>query len=256
MIKAAFFDVDGTLLSHNSKSIPDSAKKALQVMREKGIQLFLATGRGKSEINRLPVKDLTFDGYVTLNGQICLDSEKKLSYGIPLQGKSLENVLDIFCKKETPFILVEEERLYINFINDEVVEAQKDISTPLPQIREYEGDPVYMAIGFFTEDQTEAWEKKLPDCTITRWNPKGVDIIAKGGSKAAGVARIAGMHGWDASEIIAFGDGENDIEMMQYAGIGVAMGNAEASVKAIADYVTTDIDQDGIWNAAKQYGLL
>ena len=55
---------------------------------------------------------------------------------------------------------------------------------------------------------------------------------------------------------IAFGDGENDLDMIQFAGIGVAMGNAVAETKAVADYVTTAIDDNGIWNACKHFGLI
>ena len=57
-------------------------------------------------------------------------------------------------------------------------------------------------------------------------------------------------------EIIAFGDSDNDMDMLEFAEIGVAMGNAEVEVKAVADYVTTDIDEDGIWNACKHFELI
>ena len=55
---------------------------------------------------------------------------------------------------------------------------------------------------------------------------------------------------------MAFGDAQNDMDMLQYAGIGIAMGNAEESLKLVADYVTSHVDQDGVWNALKNYGIL
>ncbi len=73
MIKAAFFDVDGTVYSHESKSVPESTMKALEILRDKGIKTFLATGRHFTEIDKLPVGKIPFDGYVMLTGQICAD---------------------------------------------------------------------------------------------------------------------------------------------------------------------------------------
>ena len=72
--------------------------------------------------------------------------------------------------------------------------------------------------------------------------------------KARGLRQI--HYGITEQEIIAFGDAENDLEMLQYAGIGVAMGNANEELKMIADYVTTDVDDDGIWNACKHFELI
>ena len=72
----------------------------------------------------------------------------------------------------------------------------------------------------------------------------------------AGIQRYLDVLGIQPEEIIAFGDAENDLEMIRFAGIGVAMGNAEESVKAIADFVTADIDDDGIEKALKHYNLI
>ena len=70
MIKAIFFDIDGTLLSHTTGRVPESTEFAIHQLRKKGIRLFVATGRHKLEIEELPVNKLSFDGYITLNGQI------------------------------------------------------------------------------------------------------------------------------------------------------------------------------------------
>ena len=63
-------------------------------------------------------------------------------------------------------------------------------------------------------------------------------------------------HGFDRSQVMAFGDGENDIAMIKFAGIGVAMGNASDDVKAAADYVTDTVDNGGIEKALKHFGLI
>ena len=89
MIKAIFFDIDGTLLSHQSQSVPASTKKALKILKEKGIYTFIATGRHISEIKDLPLDDLEFEGYITLNGQYCYNKEgvqKAISTPLPELG--------------------------------------------------------------------------------------------------------------------------------------------------------------------------
>ena len=82
------------------------------------------------------------------------------------------------------------------------------------------------------------------------------DILPAGGGKPNGLAEMLKHFGWTKDEAIAFGDGGNDVAMLQYAGLGVAMGNACDAAKAAADYVTADIDKDGIAKALQHFGLL
>ena len=96
----------------------------------------------------------------------------------------------------------------------------------------------------------------MDECAVTSWSDTGIDIIPKEGGKSAGIRKYLEEQGLDRSEVMAFGDGENDIEMIRFAGIGVAMGNAAESVKAAADYVTDTIDNDGIEKALRHFGLI
>ena len=89
-------------------------------------------------------------------------------------------------------------------------------------------------------------ENMLDECSITSWNETGIDIISKHGGKAKGLAKFMERYGLRPGETMAFGDGENDIEMLRVAGLGVAMGNAEAAVKAAADRVTLSNNDNGI----------
>ena len=81
-------------------------------------------------------------------------------------------------------------------------------------------------------------------------------MIPKDGGKVAGIRQILQHVHISREEIMAFGDGDNDKDMLRYAGIGVAMGNADASVKQQADHVTADVDQDGVAKALTFYGIL
>ena len=95
-----------------------------------------------------------------------------------------------------------------------------------------------------------------PNVRGVRWHPDFVDLIAGDGGKAQGIERFLKHYGWDRSQAISFGDGGNDVDMLEYTGIGVAMGNATEEPKRVADYVTDDVDHDGIMNALRHFGIL
>ena len=97
---------------------------------------------------------------------------------------------------------------------------------------------------------------RLTDCTVGRWHPAFTDITAKGADKGEGLLAMTEYLGLDSQHTMAFGDGGNDSSMIRTAGIGVAMGNALDLLKQEADYVTTSVDDDGIWNALRHYGLI
>ena len=191
-----------------------------------------------------------------IRDRLCTDGEKNVVHGNPVQGENAAYLLSAFSKKELPMLIVEKEKMYANLINEEVIRAQAAISTPLPQLGVYTGEPVYQFICYGGKELEEQLAQKIPDCKMTRWSPYGVDIISKTGGKAAGIRKMMEIYDLRREEVLAFGDGENDIEMLEFVGTGVAMGNAEDKVKAIADYVTADIDDDGIWKALKHFGIL
>ncbi len=256
MIKAAFFDVDGTIYSHKSKGIPQSTLKAMDLLKQRGIKTFLATGRDFTAIDRFPVGKIRFNGYVMLNGQLCTDQDRNIILSSPIDAADASYLLDAFRKKTRPVALAEKDRLYINMIDEAVIRAQAGISSELPQIMKYEGAPVYQFMCYGGKELEEEFSEKLPHCKVTRWSPYGVDVISKNGGKMTGIQKMLEVYGISKEETIAFGDGENDIEMLKFAQVGVAMGNAETEVQKAADYVTEDIDADGIWNALKHFHII
>lgn len=256
MIKAAFFDVDGTLMSHKTRSIPASTRRALEKLREKGILCVVATGRHICQFEHLPVNELDFDGYLTLNGQICLDKDRKILYGCAMEGKGKDRLVKMFHDQEMPVLLVNEEGIYINYVDDRVRYVQDCISSPVAQVKQYQGEDLYMVCTYTAPEEEAQLGPAWEDCVITRWNPYALDIIAKGGGKDIAIGRYLEAMGIAREQSIAFGDGHNDMNMLKYVGIGVAMGNAEEEVKAIADYVTSDVDEDGIEKALKHFDIL
>ena len=94
----------------------------------------------------------------------------------------------------------------------------------------------------------------VPGCRAVRWSEEFVDILPATGGKVNGLQETLIHLGLTRENSIAFGDGSNDTEMLAFAGIGVAMGNAWPDARAAADYITTDVDKDGIWNALEHFG--
>lgn len=256
MIHTVFFDIDGTLVSHETNCVPPSARTALALLERQGIRRIIATGRHLSEIETLPMEGLTFDGYLMLNGQLCYDKNKNLIYGNPLEGESLQTLVSLFDEKAFPIMFIEKDRMYINFINDVVRIAQESMSAWMPEIDTYRGNTVYQAVAFVTAEQKALLSKKLPDCRIAQWMALAVDIVPQASGKAAAVDRYLKYLGAEQAGTMAFGDGSNDVDMLKFVDIGVAVGNSEQHVQEAADYVTDHIDRDGIYNALIHFGVI
>lgn len=257
MIKAIFFDVDGTLLSHSTKQIPESTKRSLRKLREKGILVFMCTGRLKAELDKLPIQDVQFDGYATLNGQLCLDKDKTVLFRNPFPEQLVAEMAQLFREKEIPMVFIEEDCLYLNVVNEQVRRVQAEISSNVPPVAPYQGAPVYQASVYLPRGQEHILTERLSDCyKMVRWHNNGVDIIPKNGGKVTGIRYFLEKYHISQEEIMAFGDADNDLEMLCFAGIGVAMGNAFQSVKEAADYVTDHVDCDGIERALQHFNII
>lgn len=256
MVRAVFFDVDGTLVSHTQNTVPVSTRRALDKLREKGIKRVVATGRHILELSMLPIRDLDFDGYITLNGQLCLDAQRNVISGCPITGSDVEKLIQLFREKTMPVMLVEKDSMYCNFINQSVALAQQAISTEIPDVGVYAGNEIYQAIVYLEKGREHILSGWLPGCKITRWNDHAVDVISELGGKAAGIKAYLQLNHIGREESMAFGDGENDIEMLKFVQTGVAMGNADDPVKRSADHITGSVDEDGIEKALIRLGVI
>jgi hydroxymethylpyrimidine pyrophosphatase-like HAD family hydrolase len=170
MIKAVFLDMDGTVISHKQGKVLESTKDAICQLRERGIKVFAATGRHILEMEELPVKGISFDGYVMLNGQICLDGEKQLVYDFPIAAEDTKRMIAVFEEKKIPVMLVGQNRMYINFVDEKVRAAQKAISTAVPKVGSYNGENVYQFIVYDSEGKVQQLMENLTDCKENVWN--------------------------------------------------------------------------------------
>ena len=130
MIKAAFFDIDGTLVSFDTHKVPESTVSALKTLREKGIKTFVATGRHLAAINNLG--DLEFDGYITLNGGICLEGKDKIIYKHSILQEDIKNFIRYQEKDPFPVMVFTEKEMFLNYVN-------QDVETVLKILRERQG---------------------------------------------------------------------------------------------------------------------
>lgn len=256
MIKAAFFDVDGTLLSYKTRQVPPSTRAAIAKLQEQGILCIVATGRHMIQMSKLPVGDIPFDGFVMLNGQLVLDKDQNVIYGMPIKGKAKEFLINKFNDHTFPAVMVEQNDMYLNCVTDHVREANKAMSISMLPLSDYKGGDIYQICAYLRPEDEYLIEPIAEDCVFTSWHYGGKDIIAAGGGKMNGIKQYLELTGIAPEEIIAFGDAENDLDMIRFAGIGVAMGNAAEEIKAVADYVTADIDDDGIAKALQHYHFI
>lgn len=255
MIKAVFFDIDGTLVSFKTHRVPDSTKRAIAILRAKGIRVLIASGRQLLAINNL--EDLQFDGYVTLNGGYCIVGEQVI-YKHSMPSEDMVSLVRYMEEQESfPCIFVHENAFYINYTNERTNEIFRLLNFPQPPslpLREAVEGEVFQLVAFFTKEQEKAIMAAMPHCEA--WQPLFSDVIPKGSSKQVGVDKMLDYFGISLEESMAFGDGGNDVLMLKHVGIGVAMGNAEDEVKLAADYVTDSVDEGGIEKALRHFGVI
>ncbi len=264
MIKALFFDIDGTLVSFNTHQIPVSTVSAIAEAKACGVQVFISTGRPKVIINNLQTLEERglIDGYITMNGGYCFTGDTVISKH-PISPKSVEIITQFATKRKIPNLVVGEHDMVIcdsGEVFEDLFYKQLEVGIQLEEMTVDEAlalnKDIIQLTTFITKEQEEELQPLVPDCEMGRWHPAFVDITAQGCTKQQGIDEIISCFGIKLEETMAFGDGGNDIPMIQHAAIGVAMGNALDCVKAIADYVTDTVDNDGVAKALKHFRVI
>lgn len=259
-IKAAFFDIDGTLVSFQTHRIPDSTVKAIEQAKERGVRIFISTGRPAAIITNIDAIRHLIDGYITFNGARTFIGDEEITL-MPIPEQEVRAMIADASRRNYAVVVCGKEDIGIHnhtSIFDEVFVRglgvnNIDIHKPIePLLRR----PVLQLTPFFCVDDEKLILPSMPHCIAARWNPHFTDITVRGADKGNALRRLTGHIGISPEECIAFGDGGNDMSILHAAGIGVAMGNANEEVKAAADYVTTSVDEDGIRNAFIHFGII
>lgn len=253
------FDLDMTLLNHKTWEIPASAIKAIEKLRETRT-IVLASGRDMDSSFSAPYQDIVKpDAIIHQNGT-------KITVGDKL---IFEHCFDMELLKE--LLAFCEEKGYcvgahmddFDYFTHPSILTKHDFSMFGTSERRYASpwELLNMRIRtlsmFGDEEQALDIEAHFPALTLPMFAGKiGADVVERTADKGTGLVRLCDYLGTDIRDAVAFGDSMNDYAILKAAGIGVAMGNCIEELKTAADYVTDDIDKDGVYNACVHLGLI
>lgn len=256
MTRILFFDVDGTLYN-SEKKIPDSAKQAIMQARNNGYEIAISTGRAPFMIESI-LEELEIDTYVTFNGQyVVYQGEVVFTDSVPKE--YLAQIIRFGETRNHPVVFIDEKEM-IASVDDHSFIAQglNTLKYPYPLSNPlfYEDNNVYQTLIFMEEADEQLYRETFPEVKFVRWHPYSCDILPKDGSKARGIQKLLEKMNISIENSFAFGDGLNDIEMLQTAGTSVAMGNGHESAKKVADFVADHVDKDGLAKAMKKLNII
>ena len=259
-IKAAFFDIDGTLVSFKTHQIPASTIKAIEQAKEQGVKIFISTGRPVAIINNIDAIRHLIDGYITFNGARSFIGEEDITL-MPIPETEVRAMIEDASRRDYAVLVCGRDVVALHNhkpIFDEIfVQAlgvnNIDINKPVEPLL---SQSVLQLTPFFSEEDEKAISPSMPHCVSARWHPSFTDITVQGADKGNALKQMSKHLGIGLEEFIDFGDGGNDMTILKTDGIGVEMGNAYEGVKAVADYVTTSVDEDGIRNAFIHFGII
>jgi Cof subfamily protein (haloacid dehalogenase superfamily) len=274
--KWIFFDIDGTLIAFGGL-LPESTQKALRMVQENGHRIFICTGRSHCQIDSR-LLEMGFDGIVAAAGAY-----------VEYQGRILQQASMTEASRKRLVMFMEQNRLgYMIQCADKIVSTsrcneqmrkmfQQRNEMPIEQLEKVLANqilddnilehisnyPNMEKVTFHSSPiSLEEIKKALaPEFDVTSSSLEaegntGGEITMAGITKASGMQRIMDLCEVNREDVIAFGDGPNDFEMLEFAGIGVAMGNGLEKLKQQADMVTKPIHEDGIYYGLQQLGLL
>jgi len=251
-----FFDLDGTLLNNESEVEPEVVK-ALEQMQLNGHIPFIATGRSPLEIQFI-LKSTTIDSFISLNGQYIVYQGKEV------HRSSISTDTLIRLKQAT-----EERYFALSFYTSDKIRATRETSSLKKAYQFIHSDApsidgslhlteeILMALILSTNKEEDAYFKKhFPELSFYRNTPYSIDTIPKGNSKATGITELMKKMAFENLPTYAFGDGPNDIEMIDHVDYGISMGNGIPVLKEKATYVTSGNTHGGIIEGLKYFDLI
>lgn len=269
--KLVAIDMDGTLL--NSKGqVSDRTRQAVYQAGKKGVYVILATGRIlKSAVNHAMELDLN-KPIISSNGAVIIDENKEIIYQKPINSKSVKEISEIGQSEDIYFHFYDDANFYskvyieevLNFYNsDESKKRGNEIKINLfenvDEIIRNKDINVYKFL-FIDNDRSKLDNlkyklKDLENINICSSWGNNLEVTDKDVSKGNGLKYLCNKLNISPEDVIAIGDNENDISMIEYAGLGVAMGNGVEKTKSISDLITATNDEDGVAKVIEKYIL-
>ena len=256
-IKIIFFDIDDTLRNSKTGFIPSTIPTAFKQLRDKGILTGIATGRGIFGV--VPeIKTLKPDFFVTLNGAYIEDKKGNVIYSNKIAKDKVEEYITWTKEVGIDYGLVGSHATKLSRRTEMISQAIDPIYPDLEVAPDfYQKEDIYQMWTF--EEQGD--DLVLPDTLastlrMVRWHEHSSDVVPISGSKASGVAKVVDQLDLKPENVMVFGDGLNDLELFDYAGISVAMGVSHEKIKEKADYITKTLEEDGIFDALEGFGMV
>lgn len=256
-IKLAIFDIDGTLIKRGKTTIEESAITAIRKLRDTGVEVLIATGRAFYFIQDDIHERMHPDFYVTVNGSTVYDIDKHVIHEVPMLIEEV-NALTEFARKHhlgIGYKLNEEMHIYSDYQIFTDVYLQGSPKAYI--LKDYTQAPLLvegqeLPKGIFMmgdESLIESARSFVSDARISKAYTDAFDIYSRRAGKMRGIEVVLERLNLSWHEVIAFGDADNDVDMLSAAEIGVAMGDAPEHVKDVATFVTTDLENHGIAHA-------
>lgn len=248
------FDIDETLYNHKKNQIPESTICALYQLKKVGHTLAIATGRSPFDIHE-NIRSLPFDFFIAHNGQYIFQEDQVL-YQKALDPILIKALADLATEDGVPVGFLSATRSTLSMANEQLSHAFSTYHLTTPDIETDTSslEPIFQ-MWIFTEEYEKYAQTFGSQVRFIPWRKYGADVIPSDGSKAMGLKKAREVLTDLPKKVIFFGDGMNDIELIEMADIGVAMGNGADEVRKRADFVTLSIDDDGIHYACEHLGL-
>lgn len=256
--KIIFFDIDRTLYDPDTKSIPTSTKDALmRLHNDPNIEIAIATGRAFYMLHIIDEIKEYINIYILINGQIIIKDGETI-YKNPIAKEHIVDVVELLNKKKMKYGFLGEFDETLNIVDEKGKEAFELVGMKLPRIDPHfhEENEIFQMWAFCGRDDHTEFKDEFKNLELVSWLGGGFDLLSKGMSKKEGIKKILKIEGIDLENAYAFGDGDNDIEMLDYIPKSVAMGNASKRAKEHARYLTDDIKNEGVLNGLVRLGLL
>ncbi len=260
MSKAVFFDIDGTLWDYHNV-IPDSTVQAIRLLHENGHYAFICSGRARAYIQEPALLALGFDGIVAGCGTH-VELDGRLIYEHYIEPELAVHTVETVRHYGFRPVLEGPEYLYLD-LNEFAHEpyGQKllnEMGDRLAYICDHYGSWRINKLSCATDhaDREGCFAALQEYYTYLIHNSAVAEFVPKGHTKATGMQRMCEALGIDRTDTFSVGDSVNDLDMLTYAGHGIAMGDGTPEAKAAADYVTAPLMEDGIYRALAHYGLI
>lgn len=254
--KIAFFDIDGTLIDMQTKQITPKTVEALHRLQDSGVKLCIATGRSPMVLPK--IADIEFDAYLTFNGSLCYDKQGVI-FSNPIPHADVLHFIRNAAALGRPVCVSTKDRLAANGTDADLADYFAIANEPLRIAEDFDAvchEDIYQLMLGCREKDYPALLDGVPGAKIAAWWDRAVDVIPASGGKGIGIEKLLAYFGIDRADALAFGDGNNDREMLLTVGTGVAMENGSPELKALADAVCGPVDRDGVYWYCAENGLI